>query len=395
MPQDIRKPSGRARIRKLVLAFSFLLPGTILLSCGGGTNSLQSTTPSSQIFYIVNNGTITTYSIDANSLVTTAVEQPVTLVPAGGLLVQFDPSPSDHYVYAVWSDGQSLQHLSVFQTDSSGVPQLPAIQVLNATSLSQFNMHPNGRFAYMLEVTSSNEGYFADIRLFHADPAEGTLKEDPQVQGRYGPAPYWPAFLYGFSNNGSKLYDTSTIATGSVYRERRIDMKTGTLGDDTPIFSAGGEDQVVIGKLIVAQYQSDLGVNPSYTDILPDTPNPQPLIHCAFAMLSFCATASDVQLDHSGRFLFLTDPATQAVHVAAISLSRQKIIDTGNKMPMTATTPGFTFSPNEKIVYALLASDSSVHFYHFNKDSGSLTEGGTPLPVVPGTGICPAQHDET
>jgi hypothetical protein len=32
--------------------------------------------------------------------------------------------------------------------------------------------------------------------------------------------------------------------------------------------------------------------------------------------------------------------------------------------------------PGEKIVYALLASDGSVHFYHFDAASGSLSEGG-------------------
>jgi hypothetical protein len=380
------------RIRRFALAFSLLLGGTILLSCGGGRNGFHSVTQSDQILYVISNGAITTYSIDRDSLAATAVEQSVTLIPVTASLVQFDPSPSDHFVYAVWSDGQNLQHLSVFPTDSSGVPQLPAIQVLNAASLSQFNMHPSSRFAYMLEVTSSNDGYLADIRLFHAQPDEGTLKEDPQVQGRYGPAYYWPAFLYGFSTNGSKLYDTSTITMGSVYRERPIDLKTGTLGDDTEILSVGSEEEVVLGKLIVAQYQSDNSKNLSYTDILPDAPNPQPMIHCTLAMLRFCATASNVQLDRSGHYLFFTDPATQAVHVAAINLSGRKITDTKSAMPMTSQTPGFAFSPDEKIVYALASSDGSVHFYHFDQNSGSLSEGGAPLAVAPGSGICPAQH---
>jgi hypothetical protein len=379
------------RIGKPAFAFALFLGGTILLGCGS-SNSPHAVTPSEQILYVVSNGTVTTYSIDATSLMATAVEQPVPLIPAPASLVQFDPSPSDHFVYAVWSDGQNLQHLSVFQTDSSGVPQLPAIQVLNADYLSQFNMHPSSRFAYMLEVTSSNGLYFADIRLFHAQRHEGTLKEDPHVQGKYGPAYVWPAFLYGFSTDGSKLYDTSIITTGSVYRERWIDRQTGTLGNDTEILSVGTGEDVVIGKLIVAQYQSNSSSSLGYTDVLPNAPNPQVMVHCTFTMLSFCATATNVQLDRSANYLFFTDPTTQAIHVAAINLSSRRITDTNSTMPMTSQTPGFAFSPDEKIVYAMVKDDGSVHFYHFGQDSGSLSEGGTPLAIAPGSGICPAHY---
>jgi hypothetical protein len=381
------------RIGKPAFVFALALGGTILLSCGDSTKSLDSDTPSEQILYVITNGSVTTYSVDASSLAATAVEEPVTLIPATASLIQFDPSPSDNFVYAVWSDGQNLQHLSVFQTDSSGVPRLPAIQVLNADYLSQFNMHPSGRFAYMLEVTSSNGEYSADIRLFRAQHGEGTLKEDPQVQGSYGPAPYWPALLYGFSMDGSKLYDTSMLATDSVYRERLIDRQTGTLGSDTEILSVDSGEEVVIGKLIVAQYQSNSSVSSGYTDVLPDVPNPPAMVHCTITMLSFCATATNVQLDRLGRYLFFTDPATQAVHVAAINLLHRKITDTKSMMPMTSQTPGFAFSPEEKIVYALAASDGSVHFYHFNQTTGALSEGGTPLAIPSGSGICTARHN--
>ena len=380
-------------IGKPVFAFSLLLGGMMLLSCGGEAKSLDSATQSEDILYVITNGTVTTYSVDAASLAVSAVEQPVTLIPVTASLIQFDPSPSDQFVYTVWLDGQNLQHLSVFQTDSSGVPQLPAIQVLNADFLSQFNMHPSGRFAYMLEVTNTQDEYSADIRLFHTQLDEGTLKEDPQIQGSYGPAYYWPAFLYGFSIDGTKLYDTSMIATDSIYREHPINRRTGTLGNDTEILSVDSGEEVVIGKLIIAQYQNDTSVNLSYTDILPDTPNPQAMIHCTVTMLRFCVTASNIQLDRSGHYLFFTDPATQAVHVAAIDLPGSKIVDTNNKMPMTSQTPGFAFSPDEKIVYALLAGDGSVHFYHFDEYTGSLSEGGAPLAVVAGSGICPAQHN--
>ncbi len=377
--------------KQFALALLLLLAGLTFFACGG--NPGQNPTPTTgEILYAVDNGTVTTYSIDPGSLAATA-EQPVTLISSPGSLLQFDPSPRDHFVYAVWSDGQTLQHLSVFSTDASGVPQLPPVQVLNAESLSQFNMHPSGRFAYMLEVTNSNAGYEASIRLFRAHPAQGTLQEDPRIQGAYGPAPYFPALLYGFSSDGRKLYDTSFTITGSVYRERPINLKNGVLGGDNELIAVSNEEEVAIGPVIVEQYQSDTNWNQSYLDILPNAPNPKRvIIRCTAAMLSSCATATNVQLDRSGKYLFLTDPTTESVHIAVIDLSKRKITDTGSSIPMTSQVPGFAFSPDGSIVYALLASDNSVHFYHFDQTTGTLSEGGTPLLLPLGAGICPAQR---
>ena len=372
------------------LARVLLFVGLCLLAGCAGVSSVRQ--PANQILYVLNNGTVATFSIDPSSLSAAPVEDPVSLVPTSAALLQFDPSPRDHFVYSVWLDGQNLQHLSVFQTDSFGVPQIPAIQVLNANSLSQFNMHPRGRFAYMLEVTNVNQVYWADIRLFNVQSDGGMLVENPQIQGQYGPAFLWPAFLYGFSSDGSKLYDTSTLSDGAVFRERAIDLKTGELGADSQIFAAGREQAVVLGKVIVEQYQSS--GDQGYIDVFPNTPNPKHAsVHCTAAMLRYCATASDVQLERSGRYLFLTDPATQAVHVAVIKLSEERVLDTGASLPMTSQTPGFAFSPGESIVYAMLARDHSLHFYHFNLSTGSLTESGTPLPLGNDAGICPAQLD--
>jgi 6-phosphogluconolactonase (cycloisomerase 2 family) len=107
-------------------------------------------------------------------------------------------------------------------------------------------------------------------------------------------------------------------------------------------------------------------------------------------MLPACETATDVQIDPTGQYLFLTDPSTQQVHVTRIRLKAMKVQDTGNAIPMTAETPGFAFSPDGTMVYAVLASDSSVHVYSFNSASGKLVGGGTPLPIGGNYGFCPA-----
>lgn len=380
-------------MRVRAFAYFFLILSTgVWFECGN-QRPIQSAPIGGNVLYVISNNVVTTYSVDPNSLEVVPVEQPATLVTTGTLL-QFDPSPDDRFVYTVWADGQTVQHLSVFSTDSAGVPQTPAIQVLNATALSQFNLHPSGRFAYMLEVTNSAGLYQADIRLFHAQPTEGTLNEDPRVQGTYGPSyNHWPASLYGFSADGSKLYDTSPITTGSIYRERSINLNTGVLGDDTELLTSESHADVAIRKqVIVEQYVSDSNPTQNYVNVFWNKPHTgRAVIDCSAVMIGLCATASSVQFDPSGDYLFFADKPSQRVHVTSINLTRKRITDTGSSIPMTAHVPGVVFSPDGRIVYAQLAADNSLHFYHFERGSGALIEGGTPLPLLAGAGICPAQ----
>jgi hypothetical protein len=363
----------------------------VLLSCGGSNGPTSPAKLSTEVLYILENGSVTTYSIDPTSLAATPAEQPVALTSPPVSLLQFDPAPHDDFLYAAWSDAQNVQHLSVFETDDSGVPQLPATQTLDADSLSQFNMHPAGKFAYMLQVTSGNNQYFAKIRLFTVQAADGKLKENTQLQGTYGPAPFWPAILYGFSPDASKLYISSQTTTGSVYLQRPINTANGTLAASKQLITLIGNEDVAIGAVIAVLHRNSVTPNEGYLDIFPNIPDPKRAIHCTAAMLSFCGSASNLKLDRSGKYLFLTDPVTSTVRIARISVASHKIIDTSNSLPMTSQTPGFVFNHDGSIVYAM-QTDGSLHFFHFDSGSGSLTEGGTPLPLAQGSGICPAHH---
>jgi 6-phosphogluconolactonase (cycloisomerase 2 family) len=80
-----------------------------------------------------------------------------------------------------------------------------------------------------------------------------------------------------------------------------------------------------------------------------------------------------------------------AIHIAQINVTDHKIIDTGNSLPMTSQTPGFVFNHNDSIVY-VMETDGNLHFFHFDSSTGSLTEGGAPLALGQGSGICPAHH---
>jgi hypothetical protein len=136
---------------------------------------------SSQVLYVIENGTVSTYSVDKNALTFTSLGPPVNLIPTGSL-VQFVPAPHDEFLYVLWSDAANQQHPSVFATDTSGIPQAPALQTVDAPSLYQFNIHRSARFAYMVQVSALNAEYTSTVRLFHVNSADGKLHEDSKLQ---------------------------------------------------------------------------------------------------------------------------------------------------------------------------------------------------------------------
>jgi hypothetical protein len=378
----------------LRLAFALLLfvSSYILLSCQGTQSNLAALNqPTSQLLYVIGNGVVSTYAVDTN-LSFSIVGQPVTLI-AKGSLVQFVPAPNGDFLYVLWSDARNQQHLSVYATDASGVPQTPAVQTVDAPSLYQLNIHRSARFVYMMQVSASGTEYTSAVRLFYVNPSDGRLSEDPKIQGRYGPSDAWPASLYGFSADGTKIYLSRQSAQQLFYEQRALNTRSGTVGPDVvlyePVAGALDSDTLVIGARVMVDEHRAPGIG--YLDVLPLVPRPRRhLFRCGASMLALCETSTNVQIDPSGKYLFLTDPSTEQVHAVWIDLNAKKVEDTGNSIPMTAETPGFAFSPDGKLVYAVLASDSSVHVYSFDSASGELTDGGSTLPIASTYGFCPA-----
>jgi hypothetical protein len=383
-------------MRRLRFCSAFLpvFSACILLSCQGTrSQGPPSNGPSTELLYVIGNGNVSTYAVDNNALTFTSVGQPVNLIPTGSF-VQFVPARHDNFLYLLWADAQSQQHLSVYATDASGIPQTPAVQTLDAPSLYQFNIHPSARFAYMMQVNDLGAEYTSKVRLFFVNSADGKLREDSKLEGSYGPYNVWPALLYGFSVDGSKIYLSRQNSRGTFYEQRALDTGNGDLGPDVVLYQPSGgplsSDMLLIGaEVMVDEHRSP--TTAGYLDILPLVPRPRHhLFSCTASMLPACATATNVQIDPLGKYLLLTDPPTQQVHVARMHLGAKKVEDTGNSIPMTAATPGFAFSPDSTLVYAVLASDSSVHVYSFNPASGQLIDGKTPLPIASNGGFCPA-----
>jgi hypothetical protein len=376
-----------------VSASSVALVASLLLGCQAVNHSSSSSpiAPSDEILYVVDGSSVTTYAIDPASLQPSALEAPVGLLTASSSLLQFVPAPNDHFLYALWTDNLQKEHLSTYTTDGSGVPQVPSAQTLDVTSLSQLNIHPSGKFAYAMQVEGSYDGpYTSTIYLFHIKQS-GAFDPNGQVLGKYGPA-VLPTLLYGINPQGTELYLGSDQQSGPEYWERSVNKRSGMLAAQVLLYQAPLQDSTFFGASLIIDYDNSLNTTPPrYVTVLPNTPKPQKyLVQCGSAMLSACGQSSNVQLDPSGQYLFLTDSVAQQVRVGHINLPKHKIEDTGNFLPATAQTPGFAFSPDGKFVYALLASDLSIHIFSFDRTTGTLTEGPTPIPIPSSAGFAPA-----
>jgi Lactonase, 7-bladed beta-propeller len=374
-------------VRWLVIALVALTAFSLV---GCQSSSMPSPPLSGEILYIRNGATVTTYVINEMTLEPSPVSGPVALIPASSFLLQLVPAPNGRSLYALWNDSQQHEHLSVFATDVSGVPQTPATQVMNVSSLSQLTIHPSGKFAYAMKQHLSESGYLSTVLLFPINPS-GMLHPTGSVQGTYGPSIFL-TFLYGISPNGRKIYFACEDGSVAQYLQRTVNEPGGRLAVNTPLFTSPVGDSVVLGATLIIDYQSAFNYSqPLYVDVLSNGPEPpQLLIHCTTTMLHSCGASTNVGLDPSGKFLFMTDPSLQQVRVAAIHLSSNRLSDRGSFLPFTAQTPGFAFSPDGTLVYALLASDSSVHVYRFDPRTGDLTEGPTPIPINSSGGFTPA-----
>jgi hypothetical protein len=381
-------------VRRGAIGFVTLAVG-VLLACQSVNNSGSSSAsiPSAEVLYVVNNGNLTTYAIDPSSLEPTVTGSPVDLLPgASSSLLQLVPSPNDHFLYLLWTDNRQQEHLSTYATDSSGIPQVPAVKTVDVWSLSQLNIHPSGKFAYAMQIEDEYGygPYTSKIFLFHVKKS-GALGEDGQILATYGPAVV-PTLLYGINAKGSELYLGSSQPTGPVYWERPVNQRNGILAAQVLLYRAPLQASTVFGANLIIDYDNSLNTAPPrYVTVLPNTRNSQKhLIQCGSTMLSACGNASDIQLDPSEQYLFLTDPASQQTQVGYIDLNKHTIRDTGSFLPLTAQTPGFAFSPDGKLVYALLASDLSLHIFGFNRSSGALSEGPASIPIPASAGFVPA-----
>jgi hypothetical protein len=408
--QKVTKPLGSEahlavmKLRYRTFLFLFALVA-FLCSCGGAQPPSSTSSQAAQILYTINGGSITTYAVDPGMGTISPLSSPM-LISSFQSLVQFITSPKDNFLYVLWSDVTGYEHLSVYVTDSSGVPSAPAVQDATVQSLYQLTLHPSGLFAYAMEVNgnagissaSSGTQYKANIRLLLLEGQTGNFREQPAPLASYGPSYVWPASLSGLSRNGNKLYVNYHGIAGAAYRERSVNEKTGALGPETAFYGDTGSwsqsNTVVIGtNSIIDIYRDPSSSAVGYLNVLTNPPTSSSIIHCTATMLSICESASNVQLDPSGKYLFLTNASTLQVEIAKINIPRHIIELTGSAIPPTTQGPGFFFSPDGALVYAFLASDGNLHVFTFNSSTGQLADTGVSLtPPAGNAAFCPAKR---
>jgi hypothetical protein len=337
--------------------------------------------PTVDILYAAENTDLLTYTVAPSTLQATKVGEPLTLAgaPVFNLVV---PSPNDHFIYVSTSNTQTFQvTLSVYATDSSGVPQTPAIQTIGPESIYEFAIDPNDKFAYMLQyATNSQDEYFYQMRLFTIDAATGRLTESPQAQVNFPPSSYCGPTFQGFYPNGSQLnyayvcdYPDSFSAT---YFYSDVNSQTGELGPAVQIFkfndNDGGTsaDEVLLSprtlnNLHTVNSQTSIRIYPLEADA------DNPVINCTSTMLPACSQAGQFWQDIAGQYLVLaTNPNFEIVKV---ELQQKQIVDTGSSVSGQPY-----FSLDDLMIYGVdyqPGNNSTVQIYGFNPSNGAVTIG--------------------
>jgi len=210
-----------------------------------GSAAQASSTPV-QVVYVIDGTRLVTYNVDPQTLYATQVGSPLAVGGLTGYGVLF-PSPNDHSVYFVAPNAQGIDHLWVYVTDASGVPQAPATQEITVKGFWGLQLDPLSNFAYLVIKSADNSAYQATyyLKRYTVDPVSGKLSQ-PIVEATYllfdDPSGADCGLeLFGFNPAATTLYDAVICNnhdnnTGTYY-ERTLNSQTGALGPDVQIYS--------------------------------------------------------------------------------------------------------------------------------------------------------------
>jgi 6-phosphogluconolactonase (cycloisomerase 2 family) len=339
------------------------------------------------VLYVwVNFQLLVTYDIDSTGK-PTQVGQPL---PLGQNVYTAVPSPDDHFLYVVSGGSDAPSLISVYPTDSDGVPQPKAIQTLNVPrDLYSLEISPNPHFAYAIGSYSNGHGFpIAQIRLFYVNPKTGRLNKSSRLE--YTSQPDGPCgtgwsedgtmFFNGFSSDGSKLYTewycTSHDSISGVYLAFDVNPTTGALGHPRKVFG-WSENQSADGVWFTRKAAIDVG-DPGYgqglgwVNIYPPQGGTKLIFSCTAQMLEGCGYGGVP--DPTGEYIFLRTSAS-GTDVAKIEIAKKRIVDTGNTSP----NQFLSLSPDQRLMYTLTPNFNpiTVVIYTFDPKTGGLQEGGT------------------
>ena len=342
-----------------------------------------------QVVYLQDGTTLTTYNVDPQTLYATQVGQPFNLPMTTFNILT--PSFNGQYLYIQGLDSSQNQHLWVFATDASGVPQSPPVQELSANGMYNLEFDPAGKFAYVTSGTPNSQNQtLYDIRRFTVDSTTGKLSS-PAIVAKYplyGPcgigAEGASPGLSGFSANSQKFYDywfcSYHDSVNATYYERTVNAQTGALGPDVEVYAWNNGTQGFDTVSFSNNQLIDFSIPNSYQQgidtlsIYPVVPNStKPLLQCTAAMLEACGYSLGELVHPSGKYIFFViDFYTD--QIASIDLATKKVVDTGHYIPYQVAK----FSPDGTIVYGIsvLTSSYYVEIYGFDPATADVTTSG-------------------
>jgi hypothetical protein len=359
-----------------------------LVVCVASFALAQNTSPV-QVLYALSGKSIITYNVDPQTLNASKVGSPLTVYNATPGYSALYPSPNDHFIYFFSPDSHNNEHLWVFATDASGVPQAPATQVMTVNGLwdiPQFDPHAN--FAYMVFKSANDVNYNAtySLRRYAVDPATGRLSQ-PVVEAQYvlpddPSGAYCWLSLMGFNPAATIFYDAAVCGNhdteGGTYYERTLNSQTGALGPDVQIYSwsagNGGYENIqfihnlMFDFVVPNSYQQGI----DWLNIDPIKPNTTPSIHCTATMLEACGNATGVA-HPSGKYVFM-QISPDTTQIERVELGQHKIVDTGNYFPYQLGR----FSPDGSLLYGYRYQSPGyiLQIYGFNQSTSAVTQGG-------------------
>lgn len=347
----------------------------VLLSIFAISLPIHASTPR-HVFYLASGSSITTYNVDPTTGVPTQVGTILTI--SGAQFTEIFPSPNDHFIYVLWPDAKSNFWLSVYHTDTFGVPRNTPVQKLAAQGW-QFMIHPDGKYAYILQTVSGQQGYSSTLYLYHVDPTTAALTQDPTIQATYGPDYYYMESLVSFNKPGTRLYDLWSVSfdgeNNYYYSYHPVDTTTGQLSPDVgTIFTAsnytGLDEQYFTSNLILNLDNQNSGG--SVLNVFRNVKNPpHPYFVCDQAMLNACSTAYNFWVSIDGQYVFLPDSSD--IVIGHIDITNKKITET-DTIPRN---PFLYLSQDNQLIYAVNGSANVMQVYLFDAANGTVTAGGS------------------
>jgi hypothetical protein len=343
-----------------------------------------------QVIYVVDGTSVVTYNVDPQSLNPIQVGNPLPLSVVSGYY-SLVSSPNGRFLYVFSYAAGSNERLWVYDTGASGVPQVPAVQVINAKGLIDLAIDRNTGFLYAIyELPNANSEYMNyTISRFLVNPMTGAISQR-LLEAKYklpsgaGGSEQCGVLIFGFNGAGTKLYDAVFCSyhggVSATYNERSVNLQTGALGLDVQIYgwnnsSGGGERVQFIGDLMFVSASPNYQQGLNSFNIYPLKPGTNtPIVNCTASMLEACGYSSGVA-NPSGKYIFM-GISQNSTQIEKVELSEKKIVATPNYIPYSISG----FSPDGTLVYSDSYSwDGSYYdleIYGFDLTTSDVTPGG-------------------